>query len=192
LKEDVADRIALATGANPLWLFGHVGKATEPLNVFGDVYSSEDLPLPQKTRTTSLPRDIDPDGDASACIHSLCHTLTHLMRAAYRKGKLGMAMCFFRKLERQLNDKLGLRGLVDNDRVNALERDVFGPDNTLYQNDPGEIDILWRLLSPTASIKWSDAWNGSKTDRERFLNDLVRVQDVVEDSFERRSSNEEL
>jgi hypothetical protein len=161
---------------------GHQGDDSRPLNLMHEQYSPQDY---MNKRAVIQTEPMDPDGDASSHIHEVCHELTSLMRAAYEKGRFGTAAFLFRELVKEITETVALKD-ISNRQLLQLERYVFGyagPHKAREEPDPGEIDILWRLLSPTGAIKWAAAFRGTEEEQNYFLADLDRLRDLVRESF---------
>jgi hypothetical protein len=81
----------------------------------------------------------------------------------------------------EMTATLGVKD-INSRELDQLERFVFG-DVGPYKSDPGGIDILWRLLSPTGAIKWANAFQGTEDERDYFLTEIDQLRDLVSESF---------
>jgi len=157
---------------------GYDGDDSKPLNFMQQPYSSEDY---RNKGRVLQPGPIDPDADTSSRIHDLALELTTLLRAAHQKGRFGHVVCLFREMATEMAETLGVRNMNSRE-LDQLERFVFG-DVGPYKSDPGGIDILWRLLSPTGAIKWASAFQGTEDERDYFLTEIDHLRDLVLESF---------
>jgi transcriptional regulator with XRE-family HTH domain len=185
MSSSLAEAISYATGIAPGWLLGQ-GKISEPVNVINMPYSREYFFFAFERRGGPL-SELDPDGDESSEIHSRCHQLTRLMRAAYRKRRFPLALYLFRKMVNDMKAKLLLADGAGDDSERSLQKLLFGPVPNAVQ-DEFEVDILARLMSPTAFAKWAAALNGDQDSRNGFLRDLYSLQDLVKGSFDMRAA----
>ncbi len=182
LTKSIATRISVATGVSPLWLMGYQGDDSRPLDLMHQEYSPQDY---MNKRAVIRIEPMDPDGEASSQIHEVCHELTNLLRAAHQKGRFGTALFLFRQLVTEIIETAGLKD-IDDRQLTRLQQYVFGyagPHKIREEDDPGEVDILWRLLSPTGAIKWAAAFRGAKEERNYLLAELDRLRDLVSESF---------
>jgi transcriptional regulator with XRE-family HTH domain len=178
LTRSVANRISTATGVSPTWLMGYDGDDSHPLNFMQQPYASEDY---RNKRRILQPGPMDPDGDTSSRIHDLAHELTTWLRAAHQEGRFGHAVCLFREMATEMAKTIGVKD-INSRELDRLERFVFG-DVGPYKSDPGGIDSLWRLVSPTGAIKWANAFRGTEDERDYFLTEIDQLRDLVSESF---------
>jgi DNA-binding XRE family transcriptional regulator len=181
----LANAIACTTGIGPAWLLGEEGKDSEPLTPVGRPYTRAYFLRAFAKRNLPF-REIDPDGDESSQIHLQCHRLTKVMRAACRRDRLPIATHFFEEAMARIIDDLKLKKALDETTVEQFERFLFGftASSIIADNfDQNDVDALCRLFSPTALIKWAEALQKSDADRDKFLDELDQLRELVTTSF---------
>jgi hypothetical protein len=80
--------------------------------------------------------------------------------------------------------RLKLGRIRRDEQLNELEKALWGPlgkpSSLLEEFD---LDGLWRLLSPTGCLKWTEAWNGDQKKQNDFLQQLDDLKELVQRSF---------
>ena len=195
--------VACATGVCPFWIMDDGASATKPLNGQQEPYTRDYFEkrfgLRRAMRDERHIKDDLNHGDVGSLIEDCCERLASILRTAHKCERFWAFNYLAQEMMGEMVETLG--GSKNKDakraasvfqRAQKAETPSGVPNAFFYKEGaiggdselgPSEASTAWKLMSPMAKFRWSDAMDGDERERRFLLEDLATASKVVAASF---------
>jgi hypothetical protein len=184
VTQRLAKLIAVATDVSAAWLMGGTEAKGPPINFIGQGLTKEAF---EKYSGPQERHKCEPNSpEWSDEIEEVCSFAATLLRAAARRGRLPQCRHLLHLALSEAAEHLDIQQLWKSEEQHELNARFhtnvkFGRDSEF---EFGDYSQACRLLSVTAQFRWDEMLTRDERDREWFLEDIDKLRDVVEASFD--------